>query len=238
VQVGEPDSGPERFELPLQAGNTSFGSLFLYGPSFTIHDLEAASLLVGHAVAALENARLHRILERQALIDSLTGLANRRAAEQALGVEVARAERFGDPLALVMADLDNFKAVNDRHGHPAGDAVLREFAAVLEATVREIDVAARWGGEEFCLILPGTDAPGAAAVAERIREALAERVILTPEGAAVQVTSSFGVAAHPAQATADELVAAADAALYEAKAAGKDRVAFSLESKTIVPKTV
>ncbi|MEX2211554.1 MAG: GGDEF domain-containing protein [Gaiellaceae bacterium] len=232
IQVGDPDAGPERFELPLLAGRTNFGTIVLYGPGFAIQDIEAASLFVGHAVIALDNARLHRILERQALVDGLTGLANRRSAEAALGVEVARAVRFGDPLAVVMADLDNFKVVNDRYGHPAGDAVLREFAAVLEATVREIDEAARWGGEEFCLVLPGTDAAGAAALAERVRVAGAARTILTPEGAAVQVTASFGVAANPPYATAEELVAAADAALYEAKRAGKDCVSVATSQAT------
>jgi two-component system cell cycle response regulator len=227
VRVGDPHGGPERIELPLNAAGTSFGTLVLTGPAFATHDIEAASLLVGHAVVALENARLHRILERQALVDGLTGLANRRAAEETLAVELARAIRFGSPLTLVMADLDGFKAVNDRFGHPAGDLVLREFAGVLEESLREIDLAARWGGEEFCLVLPGTDAAGASRLAERLRIALQERAILTPEGAAVSVTASFGVAEYPPLSTVDELVAAADAALYEAKRAGRNRVAIA-----------
>ena len=102
--------------------------------------------------------RLHRIVERQALLDGLTGLANRRQSEEALSAELHRAERLGGPLALVLADLDSFKGVNDRYGHPAGDTVLREFAQVLRATVREIDTAGRWGGEEFFVLLPGTTA--------------------------------------------------------------------------------
>jgi diguanylate cyclase (GGDEF)-like protein len=227
VQVGDPDGGAERFELPLAAGRTSFGTLILCGPEFSIHDIEAASILVGHAVVALENARLHRILERQALVDGLTGLANRRAAEETLDSELARATRFSSPLAVVMADLDGFKGVNDQHGHPAGDVVLRELAAVLNESLREIDTAARWGGEEFCLILPGTDAPGAAQVAERIRAALAGLTILTAEGTPIHITASFGVAAYPAVPFAAGLVAAADAALYRAKRAGKNRVAIA-----------
>jgi diguanylate cyclase (GGDEF)-like protein len=226
VQVGDPDAGPERLELPLQAGGTSFGSLVLFGPESSALDVETASLLVGHAVIALENARLHRILEQQALVDALTGLANRRAAEQALTVELARAVRFGSPLSLVFADLDHFKQVNDRFGHPSGDLVLRELAAVLAATVREIDLAARWGGEEFCLILPGTDLAGAAQLAERVRTALAERTILTAEGLPLHVTASFGVAGQPPLASAEELIASADAALYDAKRRGRNCVSI------------
>jgi diguanylate cyclase (GGDEF)-like protein len=226
VQVGDPDAGPERVELPLQAGGTSFGSLVLSGSEFSVLDVETASLLVGHAVIALENARLHRILEQQALVDALTGLANRRAAEQALTVELARAVRFGSPLSLVFADLDHFKQVNDRFGHPSGDLVLRELAAVLASTVREIDLAARWGGEEFCLILPGTDLAGAARLAERVRTALAERTILTAEGLPLHVTASFGVAGQPPLATPEELIASADAALYDAKRRGRNCVSI------------
>ena len=180
--------------------------------------------LVSQSVIALENARLHRIVERQALVDGLTGLANRRQCETLLGTELARAERFDDSLAVVFADLDDFKDVNDRHGHPAGDVVLREFADVLRSTLREADVAGRWGGEEFILVLPGTDVEGAMRLAERVRAELRTRAILAPDGTPISITASFGVAARPGLASERELIAAADAALYAAKRAGKDRV--------------
>jgi diguanylate cyclase (GGDEF)-like protein len=225
VQVGRPDLGGAQIALPLEAGGYNFGTLTLFAPEFSDEERMTATSLSAHAVVALENARLHRIVEHQALVDGLTGLANRRQCETSLSTEFARAVRFDDSLALVMADLDDFKDVNDRHGHPAGDGVLRELALVLRGALRDADIAGRWGGEEFALILPGTDAEGAVSLAERIREALRDRVILSPEGARITVTASFGVASYPYVASEAELVAAADAALYEAKRAGKDRVA-------------
>jgi diguanylate cyclase (GGDEF)-like protein len=225
VKIGDPQSGAQSLEVPLNAGSSlTFGTLILYGDSFSSEQRTTANSLAAQAVVALDNARLHRIVERQALLDGLTGLANRRQSEQALSAELHRAERLGGPLALVLADLDSFKGVNDRHGHPAGDTVLREFAQVLRATVREIDTAGRWGGEEFFVLLPGTSAEGGARLADRLRKALASRPILAPDGTAIRVTASFGVAVAPPAVSADELVAAADAALYEAKRGGKNRV--------------
>jgi diguanylate cyclase (GGDEF)-like protein len=224
VKAGYPDRGPERIEVPLRAGTLDFGSLMLFGDAFGDEDRMTAVSLASHAVVALDNARLHRIVERQALVDGLTGLANRRQCEETLADELARVERFGGPLAVVVADLDWFKDINDRYGHPAGDAVLRELAVLLQETLRDIDLAGRWGGEEFLLILPGTDLDGGAQVAERIRVALAGRIVLSADGTPIPVTASFGVAATPAGTTASELFAAADAAMYEAKRAGKNRV--------------
>jgi diguanylate cyclase (GGDEF)-like protein len=224
VKAGNPDEGSDRIEVPLQAGDVSFGSLMLFGDDFAEEDRMNAVSLVSHAVVALDNARLHRIVERQALVDGLTGLANRRQCEEALAAELARVERFGGPLAVVVADLDWFKDVNDRYGHPAGDVVLREFANLLQETLRDIDLAGRWGGEEFLLILPGTDLAGGAQVAERIRVALAGRIVLSVDGTPIPVTASFGVAATPPATTASELFAAADAAMYEAKKSGRNRV--------------
>jgi diguanylate cyclase (GGDEF)-like protein len=181
-----------------------------------------AASLAAHAVVALENARLHGMVERQALVDGLTGLANRRAAVDALHGEAARAERLQTPLSVVLADLDGFKDVNDEYGHAVGDEVLRAFAEVLRETVRESDVAGRWGGEEFLLMLPGADLGGAMRLAERVRMGLAARRISSAPD--LCVTASFGVAEYSGESNSEELVAAADSALYEAKRAGKDRV--------------
>jgi diguanylate cyclase (GGDEF)-like protein len=229
VKAGFPERGTDRLEVPLQAGSISFGSLLLFGAEFNEEDRMTAVSLASHAVVALDNARLHRIVERQALVDGLTGLANRRQCEETLEDELARVERFGGSLAVVVADLDWFKDINDRHGHPAGDTVLREFAVLLEETVRDVDLAGRWGGEEFVLVLPGTDLTGGAQLAERIRAALAGRTVLAVDGSPIPVTASFGVAAIPPAKTASELFAAADAAMYEAKRAGKNRVETARE---------
>ncbi|MDX6467384.1 MAG: hypothetical protein QOI27_2424 [Gaiellaceae bacterium] len=224
VETGNLQAEGERLELPITAGRESFGTLTLVGEHFSIEQRMTASSLASHAAIALENARLHRIVERQALVDGLTGVANRRHCEEALTSEIARADRLGTPLTLVLADLDDFKAINDEHGHAAGDEVLREFAAVLRATLRDSDLAGRWGGEEFLLLLPGADAVGGAQLADRVRASLAERSFLGHEGAVVSVTCSFGVAQHQAGGDERELFAAADRALYRAKREGKNRV--------------
>jgi diguanylate cyclase (GGDEF)-like protein len=224
VQTGTISDRGERFELPLTAGRQSFGTLTLSGRDFSLEQRRIAASLVAHAAIALENARLHRIVTRQALVDMLTGLANRRQCEDALAGELLRAERFGGSVAFVLADLDSFKSINDRFGHPVGDTVLGEFADTLRECVREIDVPARWGGEEFAIVLPGTDLEGASQLAERIRTALEQRTILAPDGTRIQVTVSLGVAAFPEGAGTENLVAAADGALYEAKRAGKNKV--------------
>jgi diguanylate cyclase (GGDEF)-like protein len=227
VEVGTPGRGPDQIEIPLQAGHESFGTLFLFGRSFDDDARLTAASLVGQSVVALENARLHRIVERQALVDDLTGLANRRQCEETLRAEVSRARRFGSPLSLVVGDLDDFKAVNDEHGHPVGDTVMCEFARILERSVRDVDLAGRWGGEEFMLVLPGTDAGGAQQLAERIRDYVEGRTLLTPEGVPIRITASFGVAELDPAQEPEDLVRAADSALYAAKRAGKNRVSLA-----------
>jgi diguanylate cyclase (GGDEF)-like protein len=224
VESGEPDSDGIVLELPLSAGRTTFGTLFLVGPSFDAEQRLNAVTLASHSAIALENARLHRIVERQALVDGLTGLANRRHCDDSLSAEIARAQRLDTPFTLVLADLDDFKAVNDRHGHAVGDDVLRGFASVLRTTVRDTDLAGRWGGEEFLLLLPGTDSAGALHLAERVRTALAERTFRGGAGATIAVTCSFGVAEHRPGGDGRELLASADRALYRAKREGGNRV--------------
>ena len=224
VETGDPDGGGERLELPITAGRETFGMLVLVGPAFDAEQRMTAASLASHAAIALENARLHRIVERQAMVDGLTGIANRRACEEALASEISRADRLGTTLTLVLADLDDFKRINDEHGHAAGDDVLRAFALVLRATVRDSDLAGRWGGEEFLLLLPGADAAGGAQLAERVRSSLAERSFPGHHGSVLAVGCSFGVAQHVSGTDARDLFTAADRALYRAKRDGKNRV--------------
>jgi diguanylate cyclase (GGDEF)-like protein len=227
LAAGDPEAEGERLRFPVTAGRDNFGTLVLVGDKLGRDQCETATWLVGHAAIALANARKHRTVEKQALVDPLTGLPNRRVAEGALETELSRAGRFDEPLAMIMSDLDDFKQINDRWGHPFGDVVLREFAAALTDSIREIDLAGRWGGEEFAVVLPGTDLGGGTALAERIRDNLRKRIVLAPDGERVEVTASFGVAAYPDSRSKDALVGAADTALYEAKRGGKDQVATS-----------
>jgi diguanylate cyclase (GGDEF)-like protein len=174
-----------------------------------------------------------RRVASQATTDSLTGLANRRSFDEELALEWRRAHRIGNSLALVLVDLDNFKQVNDTHGHPAGDAVLRTIGAVLGSGVRQIDLAARYGGEEFVVLVPESDLKGATQLAKRLRLAISKARTELSDGRLLKVTASFGVAVKGELESAEQLVAEADQALYDAKRAGKNRVAAG---ETIEPK--
>ena len=195
---------------------------------FSDDDVEALSALAVQAGVAIENARLHRVVERQAVTDALTGLANRRQFYEVLGREYERAQRFGQPVSLILLDIDDFKQINDSRGHLAGDAVLHSVAATLAEVIREIDLAARYGGEEFAVLLPQTGPDGAANLAERLRSEIAARKIRFGTDEIAGVTASFGVAAGPVnEQTQIDLIASADAALYQAKREGKNHVTVS-----------
>jgi diguanylate cyclase (GGDEF)-like protein len=198
--------------------------LVLHAPrlGFSTADRELAASLAGQSRIALDNARLHGVVRRQAVTDDLTDLANRRRFMDALRQEVARSGRLETPLALVLFDLDHFKLINDRCGHQAGDDVLRSAADVIRERVRETDLAARIGGEEFAVILPGTGLDGAVSLAENLRRDISVGVELPDD--ALTLTASFGVAEHRSGEPAETLIGVADRALYRAKADGRDRV--------------
>jgi diguanylate cyclase (GGDEF)-like protein len=228
ARAGDPDEGGNPMLLRLGANEEDTGQLLLYPPPdghFDDQAQELAHWLAAQASIALDNERLHRAVKRQAITDELTQLANRRRFAQTLGLEVRRAERFGDPLTLVIADLDDFKQINDSYGHQLGDVVLKSFADVLRANVRDFDVPARYGGEEFAILLPETELAGGEKLARRLQAALAQVRVPGIEGDHAPVTASFGVASFPRARNAEELLAAADRALYRAKRDGKNRVA-------------
>jgi diguanylate cyclase (GGDEF)-like protein len=157
--------------------------------------------------------------------DALTGLVNRRGFDQAMAMEVERSSRFKTPLTLCIMDLDNFKAVNDTYGHPCGDRVIKAVASILLDEMRMIDTAARIGGEEFALLLPGTGLTRAMVLLRRIQSIVSDTVI-TCEAAKLRMTMSMGVASYRGKLTPDpaKLMAEADKALYQAKRAGKNRI--------------
>jgi diguanylate cyclase (GGDEF)-like protein len=185
-------------------------------------------LLAAIAVSPLEALWDYAEVERRAKTDALTGLWNRRHFTAELTRWQDQADRYAKPVSLVMVDVDHFKRVNDTHGHAAGDDVLRHVASLLRDGARTVDTVARLGGEEFAVLLPNTEAPGAAEVAERLRALVASRPVRVANGTLLTVTASFGVAAYPAPTVQrDAFVAAADAALYAAKRDGRNRVVVS-----------
>ncbi len=186
-------------------------------------DLNQESSVAQHSLTRAHVAMRQREGEivEASLTDALTSVGNRRKLEQALLDEIANSQRNGEALSMIMTDIDHFKRVNDEYGHQGGDQVLRHFGALLKSQIRVIDTVARFGGEEFVVLMPHTTAAQAAAKAEQIRSVLAAAPI---EPLTRAVTSSFGVAQHAAGESGDALIQRADAALYEAKAGGRNRV--------------
>jgi diguanylate cyclase (GGDEF)-like protein len=223
-QVGEPP-GRNAVTFPLRNASGS-GELVLAAPAGRLRssDRELVHSLVRQAEVALESAHLHELVQQQALTDELTDLANRRRFRGALQAEITRARRFGGSVGLVLLDLDDFKQINDRHGHQAGDRVLVGVGAALRQRVRDTDLAARIGGDEFAVLLPHTDLAGCVELAEDVRATI-ERASGWETTGRTSVTASVGVAVYPEAASEDALMAAADGALYAAKARGRNRVA-------------
>jgi diguanylate cyclase (GGDEF)-like protein len=225
---GTPDEPESMMAIPLLAGEELKGVLCLYrlgeGNRFTEEEYGLAIRFGEAAALAIDNADIRARLEMEALTDHLTGLYNHRYFHDRLAAEIRRARRRRGSVSLLIYDIDDFKRVNDTRGHLVGDHVLSRVAEVSRDTCREEDVLCRIGGEEFTVILPGSEEQEAVAVAERLRQAVEG----TSPARGGRVTVSVGVAEFPRHAVRPrELLARADAALFEAKAAGKNRVAVA-----------
>jgi diguanylate cyclase (GGDEF)-like protein len=202
--------------------------------TYTQGEMALATALAELAGEAVRNARLLRRLRDLSERDSLTGLANHRKLHEVLAREQARAERYGSHFSLVMLDIDEFKLLNDTHGHPAGDSVLRRVGALLSERTRAADVVGRYGGDEFLLVLPETSADEAGRLAEKLRLALGEEPYVTAAGERIPIRASFGIAAYPEDVPdANGLVALADANLYASKRRGGDAVTGSDEERLL-----
>jgi diguanylate cyclase (GGDEF)-like protein/putative nucleotidyltransferase with HDIG domain len=213
--------------LPLIVTDHNIGSLILASRrpnAYSRRQIKVLEKVALQIAAPVENAQLYTQLEQKSRIDGLTGLFNRRHFEEQLSEEVSRHSRYGDVFSIFMIDLDNFKAYNDTYGHPAGDILLGQIGKIIRSSVRNVDHAFRYGGDEFVVILPQTARDDAYVVAERVRGQIAEEM----EKKAIAVTCSIGLASYPSDgAVADELVYMADNALYRAKRTGGNRIFLS-----------
>lgn len=215
--------------LPLFAEGRSIGAVVVQhagnSPRMDRRAVATLGQFAAHASLALRNSWLLQEIQKMAATDALTGIANRRTFEEDLERELSRARRNGDQVTLVMLDIDNFKRLNDTHGHQVGDAVLQVTGAALEESCRDFDTPARYGGEEFAVILPSCSPRESLVAGERLRAAIADADL------PVAVTASAGVATFPVHASDPHgLIKAADEALYESKRSGRDRVTRSRRS--------
>lgn len=228
ITVPAQDSMTAMHDIPLAIGPHSIGVLHVQrdrSQSFTEDEQQLLATIGTSLSLTLRNADAHQDLQDMALRDPLTGVLNRRALDAPLTRELKSGFRYSAPACLMILDLDYFKTVNDRLGHMAGDAVLKELATLMTDTVRDIDMVGRYGGEEFAIVLPHTTIGQAHTLAERLRTQIENHAFVVEDGI-VRLTTSIGIAdvCNPAIASVEDWVNAADSALYEAKAQGRNRV--------------
>jgi diguanylate cyclase (GGDEF)-like protein len=213
--------------IPLVSFGQTLGALVLDSPeagAFRHHDVQSLESVADICATAIQNAHYVERVKQLAYLDGLTGIFNRRFFELRIAEEIERSRRFGTGMAVIMIDIDQFKRLNDEFGHLLGDEVLRQVSSIFHQQLRKIDVVCRYGGEEFAILLSQTSPEHAHAVAEKLR-----RLVETWQfpGVPRPVTISAGAATCPEHgSTRDELVAAADAGLYAAKQAGRNRVSM------------
>jgi len=218
--------------VPLIFQNDTVGILYLddFVPrEFDRGKLELLSILASFAALAIHNARLHNKTKMMAITDFLTGLYNHRYFQQIFAQELGRAKRYQKLMSLIIIDIDNFKSFNDRFGHAVGDKVLIAIGEIISRSLRKVDYAFRYGGEEFVLILPETSLDNAILIADRLRETIAaEAVLNVPEAVGSHITVSAGVACFPENGTnREDLFSLMDSHLYKAKSMGKNKVCHS-----------
>jgi diguanylate cyclase (GGDEF)-like protein len=228
--------------LPLQCRARTVGVVVIANPGASTQDLQWTSAFrtilrsaLEPAAFALDNALMFQRTQALSVTDDLTQLYNSRYLNQVLRRETKRASRSGRPLSLLFMDLDGFKSINDSHGHLFGSRALVEAADVVRKSARETDVCARFGGDEFAVVLPDTGGEGAYAVGERIRERIAAHAFLAEDGLRIRLTASVGVATLPdVAASAEELLKAADQAMYRVKDAGKNGILVAFADGVVV----
>ncbi|GBE05231.1 MAG TPA: sensor domain-containing diguanylate cyclase [Nitrospirae bacterium] len=195
------------------------------GEPFTKDDLDLILKFVNHAAMAIERASLYLKMEELTLTDDVTNLFNTRYLNRAIEIEIERSDRYGSPFTVIFMDIDSFKKVNDQHGHLVGGKVLREMSQLLLNSLRTVDIVARYGGDEFVVVLPQTTPKAGFYVGERLRKAVEQHVFLKNEGYHLRITASFGVASYPENAKSkEELFRIADEAMYKGKFSTKNIV--------------
>jgi diguanylate cyclase (GGDEF)-like protein len=224
----EQDSIRSALVVPIAVQGNAVGAFAVYSGKRERFSTQDAVLLatIGNQVGvAVENARLYERTLELAQVDGLTGLANRRHLMERIGQEIARAERYHTSLSVIILDLDTFKSFNDTYGHVKGDELLKAFSAMVKKAVRSTDIAGRYGGEEFCVVLPNTSVKGAVVIAERIRTGMETvQVSVGDDRSPAGRTVSIGVAEFSPGETVEKILSTADAALYRAKEGGRNRV--------------